>query len=120
VLAVLLCADGEPVPVARLLREVWPDATRRPARKTLAVHVSRLRRLLPACAPIEHLADAYRLPAVRTDAHRFGELVADGRRRAASDDARGARAAYASALALWRGEPFAASTPRPWRSSGRV
>jgi predicted ATPase/DNA-binding SARP family transcriptional activator len=108
VLAILLCADGEPVPVDRLLREVWPAPDGRPGRKTLAAHVSRLRRALTASAPIEHLTSGYRIdPSVRTDAHQFVDLLAAAEERRVHHDVSGAHTCLVEALALWRGEPYA-------------
>ncbi|MFJ8250397.1 BTAD domain-containing putative transcriptional regulator [Streptomyces sp. NPDC094466] len=131
VLAALLMDADRVVPVDGLAERVWGD--RPPRRVAAAVHtyLSRLRRALERPAPDAVVPDGAGtgLPAIvrRTggytvtagpgtvDVHLFRDLVA----RARSADDGGALELYDRALALWRGEPFAA-VDTPWFNAARV
>lgn len=103
VLAYLAVHRAEPVPVERMLADLWgPDATDG-ARHSLQTYVSTLRRLL---APVESCAitlgsAGYRLEfhASALDLHRFERAAA---RALEHRDATGA----GEALAMWRAEPL--------------
>jgi DNA-binding SARP family transcriptional activator/tetratricopeptide (TPR) repeat protein len=103
VLAVLLLAAGQVVPVERLIERVWDDAPPARARETLTSYVSRLRRLLAPGADVVRQGGGYRLrtdPGV-VDLHRFRELCAQA--RASGDDHRVA-GRLREALETWHGE----------------
>ena len=117
VLAVLLLAAGDPVPVDDVAEAVWPTGGPPSAQGTLQTHVSRLRSLLAESGDgrvLEHGASGYRLHVDPddVDVHRFDACV--DRANSESDD-RERYALLGRALALWRGpalvdfryEPFA-------------
>ena len=119
-LARLLVRANQPIPIERLMDELWPDEDPEVARHRLHVHISRLRAVLGA--ERERLASdasAYRLlvEPEALDASRFVALAADGRRELADGDATKAAERLRAALSLWRGpalvefvdEPFACS-----------
>ncbi|XVV00978.1 BTAD domain-containing putative transcriptional regulator [Actinosynnema sp. CA-248983] len=110
-LAVLLLHRGRPVPMDRIVDELWGD--RPPANPAGAVQlkVSRLRKVLAAAEPggrdlVVSRAPGYVLavPPEAVDADRFASLV--GRARATSD-LRVRASLLSEALALWRDQPFA-------------
>lgn len=131
VLAALLMDVDRVVPVDGLAERVWGD--RPPRRVAAAVHtyLSRLRRALEQPAPDAAVPDGadpgrpaivrrpggYAVPAGpgTVDVHLFRDLVA----RARSADDGGALELYDRALALWRGEPFAA-VDTPWFNAARA
>jgi DNA-binding SARP family transcriptional activator len=120
VLAVLAGRVGRTVPVPEIVAGVWGSRPPRTAEKTLQSYVMRLRRALNVAgdgADGVLLTDAvgYRLavPADVVDAVRFERLVERGRRERAADAAVAA-AAYAAALALWRGPAYAGLVDAPW------
>lgn len=110
-LADLLTHEGRPVPVDRLVDDVWG---RRPPRDPLgALHnkVWHLRRSLETAEPggrelVVFLQDAYQLRVATgdLDSLRFTELLAKAGK--ATDPATKV-ALFSDALALWRGRPFA-------------
>ncbi|GAA4190969.1 BTAD domain-containing putative transcriptional regulator [Streptosporangium oxazolinicum] len=93
-LAALALSPGVPVPVARLIEQVWADAPPRTVAKTLQWHVARLRAALGHAA-IGRAGAAYRLdlPAEAVDVGRFRAHLRDGDAEAA--------------LAEWTGDPLA-------------
>ncbi|MDH5289008.1 MAG: AAA family ATPase, partial [Acidimicrobiia bacterium] len=114
VLARLLLAPGQVVSMEQLAESVWDGD--RPARPEVAIrsYISNLRRSIePARHPgdrqscIESIAPGYRLAADpgAIDAHRFEQLVAQGRSALGRGEAGLAASQLASALRLWRGEP---------------
>ncbi|NDU72986.1 AfsR/SARP family transcriptional regulator [Actinomadura sp. DSM 109109] len=111
-LAVLIGHEGRPVPVDRLIDDLWGGAPPRKPSSALQVKVSQLRRALdeaePGARDLVSFEDAlgYRLraDAEAVDAMRFAGLVA--RARGASDPRSRARL-LTEALALWRGPAFA-------------
>jgi DNA-binding SARP family transcriptional activator len=116
VLAALVTEPGRPVPLDRLVDRVWGDQVPGTVLTSVRSYVSKLRSLLPG-VDIVGRAGAYTVdhdPA-HLDAHRFTTLLA--RARQAADDATAAEA-YAAALALWRGEPFA-GLDTPWFTARR-
>jgi DNA-binding SARP family transcriptional activator/tetratricopeptide (TPR) repeat protein len=122
-LALLLVHANETLSTDRLIDELWGERPPASAVKTVQVHVSRLRKAIPAGADgaaaaalltREHGYEL-RLDPERLDAHRFERLVAKGREELAAGRPRGAVAALEEGLSLWRGpaladlayEPFA-------------
>ena len=111
VLAVLLLREGETVPAARLIDDLWGEDPPESAANTLQSYVSKLRRELGREA-IATRAGGYEVPiaADSFDLREFGRLVADAR------DAPSAEATnlLRSALSLWRGAPLAEFAEQPW------
>lgn len=117
-LADLLAHQGQVVPAARLIEDLWGGSTftARPT-ASLQAKVSQLRRALRDAEPgarelVAHRPPGYVLdiPAGALDAGRFRELV--GRARAVEDPVKRA-ALYTEALALWRGPAFAEFADQP-------
>ena len=120
VLASLLVDVNRPVSVDQLIDRVWSAAPPHRARNALAGYLSRLRALL-ADAPdlqITRGPAGYTLTteALSVDLHLFRHLAAEARSTA---DPHEATALFGRALALWRGEPFAA-IDTPWISDCRT
>jgi DNA-binding SARP family transcriptional activator/tetratricopeptide (TPR) repeat protein len=107
-LAVLLCHADRPVPVDELCDLLWLGSPPPGARKTLQVHVHRLRRLLGPDR-ILHEAAGYRLVANpdELDVARFATLVERARAARHEQALHASHALLERALALWRGEPYA-------------
>ncbi|MEZ5410739.1 MAG: BTAD domain-containing putative transcriptional regulator [Acidimicrobiales bacterium] len=114
VLARLLLAPGQVVSMEQLAESVWDGDL--PARPEVAIrsYISNLRRSIePARHPgdrqscIESIAPGYRLAVDpgAIDAHRFEQLVAQGRSALGRGEPGLAGSHLASALRLWRGEP---------------
>lgn len=107
-LALLVMAGGQAVPVDDLLDALWPGELPQSARATLQSHISRLRRHLGAAAcRLEGLTGAYRLglddAGHGSDVARAGSLLAAAGTATPGD----ARALLDEARALWRGPPLA-------------
>ncbi|WP_245401169.1 BTAD domain-containing putative transcriptional regulator [Nocardia albiluteola] len=120
VLALLVAARGQVVPVDRLVEDLWRGEPPSRALASLQAYVSNLRRLLepgrPPRTPARLLISAspgyaLRLPPAAVDAWRFGELLDEAR---AAGDPRAARDRLAEALALWQGPAFAEVADEPW------
>src|SRR5215204_71721 len=109
-LALLALHANGAVSVDRLIDELWGDEPPRTARKSLQVHVWRLRREL-ADGMLETHANGYALRIERgqVDLYAFEDLAERG--RAALDEGRAEEAAdvLREALVLWRGRPLAGS-----------
>jgi predicted ATPase/DNA-binding SARP family transcriptional activator len=117
-LADLLAHNGQVVPAARLIEDLWGGSmfTARPT-ASLQAKVSQLRRALGDAEAggrelIAHRPPGYVLdiPAGALDAGRFRERVA--RARSGADPVTRA-ALYTEALALWRGPAYAEFADRP-------
>ncbi|WP_448613535.1 BTAD domain-containing putative transcriptional regulator [Modestobacter sp. URMC 112] len=120
VLALLVLARGEAVPVERLIDSVWGDRPPADAAGALQAYVSHLRRRLqPGSAArtrsqvIVSVGRGYavRLDADAVDAWCFERLVADA---GATPDPARATAVLDRALALWRGPALAQYADEPW------
>ncbi|MCC4314116.1 BTAD domain-containing putative transcriptional regulator [Streptomyces malaysiensis] len=122
-LAVLLCHANQTVSTERLLDELWGEG-RAPqsATKLLQTYVSRLRQTMGDEAGQTlitekqgYKAQGYRLAveAAEFDAHRFEQLVEEGRRCLDREAPETAAERLREALAMWRGTPFADVPPTP-------
>ncbi|MDT3395917.1 BTAD domain-containing putative transcriptional regulator [Streptomyces sp. B1866] len=122
-LAVLLCAEGTPVPVDTLMRRVW-DGQDQPSSATLHSNISRLRsQLRAAVGDGAHVAFAARSYVLRVDPgavdlRRFQQLRSQARAAADGDDPHRAAALLRQAEALWRAEPLA-EFPGSWAAATR-
>ncbi|MFJ9417234.1 BTAD domain-containing putative transcriptional regulator [Streptomyces sp. NPDC101227] len=123
VLALLVAARGQVVPVDRMVEDLWRGEPPSRALASLQAYVSNLRRLLepgrPPRTPARLLVSAppgyaLRLPPGAVDAWRFEELLDEARTPA---DPRAARARLEEALALWRGPAFAEVADEPWAAA---
>ncbi|WP_260613392.1 AfsR/SARP family transcriptional regulator [Streptomyces sp. WAC05858] len=122
-LAVLLCHANQTVSTERLLDELWgEDRAPQSATKLLQTYVSRLRQTLGDEAGQTlitekqgYKAQGYRLAveAAEFDAHRFEQLVEEGRRSLDREAPGTAAERLREALAMWRGAPFADVPPTP-------
>jgi DNA-binding SARP family transcriptional activator len=115
-LASLVLRANQPVPVERLVGELWGDDPPDKARVALRMAVVRLRRLLAAAGPdggqgarLVTRAGGYLLQIEpdQVDAFRFERMTAEGRAVLAAGDAREAARRLRAALALWRGSALA-------------
>ncbi|WP_214410604.1 AfsR/SARP family transcriptional regulator [Sphaerisporangium fuscum] len=112
VLAALLSAAGQVVAADQLIGYLWDHTPPPSARGNLKTYVWSLRRLLapgdPASAPIETVADGYRIsvPPGELDCLTFSELAGQGRAALKAGDVRRAEVSFQRALALWRGPAF--------------
>jgi SARP family transcriptional regulator, regulator of embCAB operon len=115
VLAALLLDAGQVVPAATLIDRVWGDSPPGSAHRTLATHITRLRRVLEHTAgdgePPRLVGESggYRLAVDRSlvDVHLFRDLV---RTRGAARDDRVLVKELREALTLWRGQPLTGTT----------
>ncbi|TYB45864.1 AAA family ATPase [Nonomuraea sp. PA05] len=123
VLALLVAARGQVVPVDRMIEDLWRGEPPARALMSLQAYVSNLRRLLepgrPPRAPARLLVSAapgyaLRLPPEAVDAWRFEGLL--GRARADTDP-RAAQARLAEALELWQGPAYAEVADEPWAAA---
>uniref|UniRef100_UPI001B80BD21 AfsR/SARP family transcriptional regulator n=1 Tax=Nonomuraea candida TaxID=359159 RepID=UPI001B80BD21 len=105
-LAALLLAAGEQVPVGRLMSVVWDDRPPATAESVLRVYVSALRKVVDG---IRTVPGGYLLDVARddVDCHRFERLVAEARRARAAGEVARAADGFRAAQALWRGRALA-------------
>ncbi|GIH61643.1 BTAD domain-containing putative transcriptional regulator [Microbispora siamensis] len=112
-LAVLVLAEGRPVPATTLIDRIWGPNPPAEALASLQVYVSHLRRILePERLPrarsrvltFDHTGYRLTVDPRRVDVVRFLALVAEAEHAA---DPRATERAAAEALELWRGEPYA-------------
>ena len=120
VLAVLLLARGEVVPVDRLTESVWGDRVPADPAGALQAYVSHLRRRLQPGSPArtrsavivsEGRGYAVRLPPDAVDVWRLERLLD---RAGGTDDPAQAADLLSEALALWRGPPLTEWADEPW------
>ncbi|MDQ3788292.1 MAG: winged helix-turn-helix domain-containing protein, partial [Actinomycetota bacterium] len=107
-LGVLLSRADQPVPVDVLTDALWDGRPDPRAAQKLQLHIHRLRGLLGEQDRLTYGDTGYRLRVTRdeVDAARFESLVAEGEAVVEREPQRAVEA-LRSALALWRGEPFA-------------
>lgn len=115
-LALLAIHAGECVTVDRIIDELWTPQAAPHEVKRVHVNVSRLRGAIARIAPdvdattvvrTRSLGYALEVDPDVVDAVRFTRLVARARQELADGDPRRAAVTLRSALALWRGEPYA-------------
>lgn len=123
VLALLVAARGQVVPVDRMIEDLWRGEPPARALMSLQAYVSNLRRLLepgrPPRTPARLLVSAapgyaLRLPPEAVDAWRFEGLLGQAR---TDTDVRAAQARLAEALGLWQGPAFAEVADEPWAAA---
>ncbi|MFI0421504.1 BTAD domain-containing putative transcriptional regulator [Spongiactinospora sp. 9N601] len=123
VLARLLVARGQVVPVDSLLYDLWDDDAAKGAQSGLQVYISRLRRVLEPGRPrggpnrlLVTVASGYALRVTpdQVDALRFEEMVRTAGENLEADDPGAARARLTKALGLWRGTPYSDFADQPW------
>ena len=107
-LARLALDANRTVPVDRLIDDLWGEAAPDSAPKMVQIHVSQLRKALPAGVLVTR-PGGYELVAdpEAIDLVRFERLRAAGRSALDAGDPRAASDLLAEALALWRGEALA-------------
>ncbi|MBB6351223.1 BTAD domain-containing putative transcriptional regulator [Nonomuraea muscovyensis] len=123
VLARLLVARGQVVPVDTLLYDLWDDDTAKGAQSGLQVYISRLRRVLEPGRPrggpnrlLVTVASGYALRVApdQVDALRFEQLVRAAGEHLDEGDPQSARGRLEKALGLWRGTPYSDFADQPW------
>ncbi|MGR6918980.1 BTAD domain-containing putative transcriptional regulator [[Actinomadura] parvosata] len=123
VLALLVAARGQVVPVDRMIEDLWRGEPPARALMSLQAYVSNLRRLLepgrPPRTPARLLVSAapgyaLRLPPEAVDAWLFESLLTQAR---AGTDPRAAQSRLAEALRLWQGPAFAEVADEPWAAA---
>lgn len=109
-LATLLCRVNTVMSADQLIEAIWEEAPPRTARKNLQAYVSALRRIVGQ--RLVHTAYGYsmRCGSAELDIIRLEETAARGRDAARGGAVADAAAAFADALALWRG-PLLADVP---------
>ncbi|WP_169947882.1 AfsR/SARP family transcriptional regulator [Microbispora sp. H11081] len=122
VLARLLVARGQVVPVDTLLFDLWDDDAGKGAQSGLQVYISRLRRVLEPNRPrggpnrlLVTVASGYALRAApeQVDALSFEAMVRLAGERL-DESPQAARARLDAALALWHGTPYSDFADQPW------
>lgn len=115
-IASLLLRADQVVTSDELIYRLWDDAPPRDTKAALHVHTTRLRALMRGAEPvdgglprIETHPGGYRLVIAEgtLDLRRYREAAADARRARRDGDRRRELTHLESALAEWRGEPFA-------------
>jgi DNA-binding SARP family transcriptional activator/ABC-type branched-subunit amino acid transport system substrate-binding protein/DNA-binding beta-propeller fold protein YncE len=101
-LALLLMHENEVVSTDRLIEGLWGEHAPRSAAKVVQNYVSQLRRALPP-ETIHTRGPGYLVAAANTDAGKFERLLKQSRR----EEPREAAQTLRTALALWRGCPYA-------------
>ncbi|MFD0889587.1 BTAD domain-containing putative transcriptional regulator, partial [Streptosporangium algeriense] len=123
VLARLLVARGQVVPVDSLLYDLWDDDAAKGAQSGLQVYISRLRRVLEPGRPrggpnrlLVTVASGYALRVApdQVDALRFEAMVRAAGEQLEGDDPASARSRLEKALGLWRGTPYSDFADQPW------
>ncbi|MFG2075644.1 Predicted ATPase [Nonomuraea maritima] len=123
VLARLLVARGQVVPVDTILYDLWTDDAAKGAQSGLQVYISRLRRVLEPGRPrggpnrlLVTVASGYalRVAPEQVDALRFEQYVRSAGEHLEEADPQSARARLEKALGLWRGTPYADFADQAW------
>jgi DNA-binding SARP family transcriptional activator len=111
-LGVLVAATGHPVPVPRLIDQVWDDDPPERVEASLQTYVARLRKSLGGPGGLggrlRTHAGGYSFECAPTelDAHRFTSAVAHAEHRITAGDLVTADRSLVDALALWRGDAY--------------
>lgn len=113
VLEVLAAAAPQSVPAAQLVEALYGDDAPPSAANQVQGCVSRIRRAAgEGPSPVEHTAGSYRLSdAVGLDLLEYESHARAARDALDSGDTEAARVHLATALSLWRGEPFPDAAP---------
>ena len=119
VLADLILNTGTVISTARLIDDVWGDASPATAGHTVEAYIARLRRVLRdgsrpevlLTRPAGYLLD---IEPGHVDALRFGRLVNEGTAAAGRGDHEQASALLRAGLVLWRGQALADVTDAPF------
>ena len=109
-LAILLLHANEVVSRDRLIEELWGEQPPKTCRKSLQVHISRLRKALGGGeCPITTGPNGYSIQVGpdELDLERFTRLAEEGRRALGADDPERGGELLREALSLWRGPPLA-------------
>jgi DNA-binding SARP family transcriptional activator/DNA-binding beta-propeller fold protein YncE len=114
-LALLILYGNEGVSADRLIDELWGEEPPRTVRKSLQVHVSRLRREL-GDGIIETRPHGYALRVERgqVDLYCFEDLLERGHDALQAGNPGEAASVLGEALALWRGAPLAGLEAEPF------
>lgn len=103
-LAHLALSDGRPVPMSRLISDLWGEQPR--SAHALQEHVSRLRTTLGVeITLVEGAGYSISPDLIDTDVQRFTSLYDQGRQQLSDGDAQAARATLEEGMNMWRG-PF--------------
>ncbi len=106
-LALFLLRANEPISFDYLIDVLWGQAPPERARNSLHVHVSRLRKALPAGRiTTSHSTYSIAVRPEELDLGRFRALANEARRSRGEGNASGASELLSEALALWRGSPL--------------
>jgi len=107
-LAVLLLNAGEAVSTDRLIDALWGENVPASALNSVRIYVSQLRKLLGDGYLVTHgRGYVLALEPEQLDVQRFERLLAEGRQLRTGGNPKKAAEVLRSALALWRGPPFA-------------
>ena len=103
-LAILLLHANEPVPRGTLVYDLWGDEPPAGAQGSLEVYISRLRKALGSPVLVTRPgAYCLKIDNGQLDAHRFEQMVGQGRSELAAGKPKPAAASLRGALQLWRG-----------------
>jgi DNA-binding SARP family transcriptional activator/DNA-binding beta-propeller fold protein YncE len=114
-LALLILRGKDGASADRLIDELWGEEPPRTARKSLQVHVSRLRSVL-GDGVLETRPQGYalRLERGQVDLHVFEDLLERGRDALREGNSSKAASLLREALVLWRGAPLAGLEGEPF------
>ncbi|MBF8184550.1 winged helix-turn-helix domain-containing protein [Nonomuraea sp. K274] len=115
-LAALLLADGQIVPIERLIDQIWEDEPPASGRNQVMIAVSTLRKAFRTAGGdpdlIETVACGYRIRTADLDAHQAEVNLAQARQAPLAWKA----ALLRETLGLWRGQVLAGISTRPLRA----
>lgn len=122
VFALLALRSGRLVSRSSLIDALWGEEAPRTATKTLQAHVAQVRKGLPAAGLggiVVTRDPGYLLDLERThvDVHRFDFFVRLGREALEQGDGHQAVDRFATALALWQGDPLADCPVTDWAAA---
>ena len=104
--ALLIAAEGQPLPIEVVADELWAGDPPPSAAATLHTYVSRLRRVLPAGVLVSERGAYALVPDGPVDRDDFTRDVADARAALAAGDHERAATRLTRALARWRSDAF--------------